>query len=666
MDTMLMDDQAEDATRVLPQPLASEPFLAALVRSSDDAIIGKTCDGIVTYWNEAAERLYGYTSAEMVGRSIEVLFPADRRSELQEILERASSGTMLRGHRTVRVRRDGSSVAISITVSPVIGNTGEVLGISTIARDLTLPDRQSDDLRAAHRKAEETASLLELLQTTAPVGLGFVDTNFRVVRMNEALAGFVHARPEALVGRTIEESTPEVWKMIGSTLQQVLALDEPVHNVEVSGELTVDPGPVHHWLASYYPVRFDDEVIGVGIVANDITERRRSEEFRSIIMDNLVEGIFTVDAQGLLTSMNDAAERMLGWSEVELLGRPMREFVLQRSGSDPSIDEGNQQLLAVRSEGRHVQLDEHAYQRKNGEPLPVAVSATPLFIGEAIHGAVVIFRDITEEQAERRRVRKELDALTWVGRIRDALDQDRFVLHTQPITPLRGGRPSEELLIRMLGRDGALIAPGAFLGVAEHYGLIGEIDRWVVGQAIQRASSGRHVGANLSAESLMTFDLLHFVEAELSRTGTDPSNLVLEITETALLKDLAKARSFAHAVVELGCSIALDDFGTGYGTFTQLKELDVAYLKVDISFVRGLVESAANQHVVKAIVNLAEGFGCETIAEGVEDFVTLELLESYGVDYAQGFYLGRPAPLYPPATSHGSEERPAPAASSKR
>jgi EAL domain-containing protein (putative c-di-GMP-specific phosphodiesterase class I) len=111
------------------------------------------------------------------------------------------------------------------------------------------------------------------------------------------------------------------------------------------------------------------------------------------------------------------------------------------------------------------------------------------------------------------------------------------------------------------------------------------------------------------------------------------------------MRDIDKGHAIARGVVDLGCGIALDDFGTGFGTFTHVKKLAIKYLKIDIEFVRGLTGSSANQHVVKAIVNLAQGFGCETIAEGVEDDETLALLREYGVDFAQGYHLGRPAPL---------------------
>jgi EAL domain-containing protein (putative c-di-GMP-specific phosphodiesterase class I) len=197
----------------------------------------------------------------------------------------------------------------------------------------------------------------------------------------------------------------------------------------------------------------------------------------------------------------------------------------------------------------------------------------------------------------------------------------------------------------MVGRDGQLIAPGAFLGVAERYGLITEIDRWVVRKGARLAAQGHHVSVNLSAESVVTSGMLALIDHEIDDAAADPSNLVFEITETALMRDIGKGEDFARGLVARGCEVALDDFGTGFGTFTHVKKLPIKYLKIDIEFVRDLIGSSANEHVVKAIVNLAQGFGCKTIAEGVEDEETLSHLRSLGVDYAQGFHLGRPAPV---------------------
>ncbi len=629
-----------DAARPAFDP---EPFLAALAGSSSDAIIGKTVDGVVLFWNQAAERLYGYTADEMIGSEVSVLIPADRSDEFCALLGRVNAGETVR-HATTRIRKDGSSVAVALTISPVVDANGSVLGISTIAHDLTRYNTQVADLREAHRRTAETLSTLETLHAGAPIGLGFVDREFRVIHLNDMLASVNGTTVQDQLGHTVAENVPDIWPQIEPLFRQVLDSDEAVLNVEVSGEAAGHPGTTH-WLASYYPVHHGGETIGIGMVVVDISERRQAEEFRTIVMDNMVEGLYTIDAQGLLTSINDAAAVMLGWNKADVMGRDVR-FLFEADGThDEAIDAGNKELHKVRGESRRIHLDDHVIRRHDGSNLPVAMSASPLLNGTRVDGAVVVFRDITEERSEYIRVRKELAALTWVGRIREALDEDRFVLYSQSIIPLRGGQPSEELLIRMKGRRGEIIGPDAFLSVAEKYGLITEIDQWVVKQAVALAATGRHVGANLSAESLMTRDLLVLIEDEIRRTGADPSNLVFEITETALMRDIEKGHSFARGLAQLGCQVALDDFGTGFGTFTHVKRLAIKYLKVDIEFVRGLVESSANQHVVKAIVNLAQGFGCETIAEGVEDEETLDVLRDFGVDFAQGYHLGRPAPL---------------------
>jgi EAL domain-containing protein (putative c-di-GMP-specific phosphodiesterase class I) len=201
----------------------------------------------------------------------------------------------------------------------------------------------------------------------------------------------------------------------------------------------------------------------------------------------------------------------------------------------------------------------------------------------------------------------------------------------------------------MLDRDGEVIAPGRFLPAAEKYGVIAEIDHWVVTRALRLAADGQRVEANLSAASIGSPDLLSLVERQLRATGADPSNIVFEITETALMLDVKAGEAFTHYLVDLGCQIALDDFGTGFGSFTYLKTLPVDYLKIDIEFVRNLGSTPSNQHLVKAVVSLARGFGKQTIAGGVEDEETLTLLRDYGVDYAQGYHLGRPAQIEVPS-----------------
>ncbi|HWX74855.1 MAG TPA: EAL domain-containing protein [Solirubrobacteraceae bacterium] len=242
----------------------------------------------------------------------------------------------------------------------------------------------------------------------------------------------------------------------------------------------------------------------------------------------------------------------------------------------------------------------------------------------------------------------------WLGRLRRALREQRFVLHYQPIVSLRDGRVSHhEALVRLADEPGGgLLAPGAFLPAAERFGLICDIDRLVLERVIALLGSAggesdARIAVNVSALSVSDGRLLGFIERCLARHRVRPSRLVLELTETASISDMAQAKAFCAGAQALGCAVALDDFGAGFGAFHYLKHLAFSYLKIDGDFISGLPGSAHDQLVVRALVGLARGMGFATIAEFVHDQQTLRLLERLGVDYAQGFHVGRPRALAP-------------------
>jgi EAL domain-containing protein (putative c-di-GMP-specific phosphodiesterase class I) len=242
--------------------------------------------------------------------------------------------------------------------------------------------------------------------------------------------------------------------------------------------------------------------------------------------------------------------------------------------------------------------------------------------------------------------------LTWPERIREALAKDRFVLHLQPILDLATGEVTHgELLLRMRGDRGNLIAPGAFLPAAERFGLIHQIDRWVVQMATQLIASSSvastpRLSVNLSGESVVGDPhLFELIEREVSRHRVDPGRLIFEVTETAAIANMPEASAFAASVNSLGASLALDDFGTGFGSFYYLKHLPVDFVKLDGEFIQNLPRSEIDAHMVRAIVGVAQGLGIKTIAESVADDETIRLLKEQGVDYAQGFHVGRPGPI---------------------
>jgi EAL domain-containing protein (putative c-di-GMP-specific phosphodiesterase class I) len=242
----------------------------------------------------------------------------------------------------------------------------------------------------------------------------------------------------------------------------------------------------------------------------------------------------------------------------------------------------------------------------------------------------------------------------WPARLRRALDRDSFELHYQPIVSLKDRRISHyEALLRLADApSGALLAPGAFLPAAERYGLIREIDRMVVARVARMLGRDRSmadvaIAVNVSALSVTDPAMLRFIAHMLARHHVAPARLSIEITETAAISDMARARAFCSGVMELGCGLALDDFGAGFGSFQYLRELPFSHLKIDGGFIRELPSSRTDQLVVRALARIAHGMGRETIAEFVGDERTIAMLRAYEVDYAQGYHVGAPARALP-------------------
>ncbi len=251
-------------------------------------------------------------------------------------------------------------------------------------------------------------------------------------------------------------------------------------------------------------------------------------------------------------------------------------------------------------------------------------------------------------------IRRHTDILV-VGNLREALANDSFRLDAQPILPLRGNcaRPRFELLIRMLGEHGEVIPPGKFLSAADRYQLMPSIDRWVVRRACRllgkhARSVGKDIGrfaVNLSGQSLQDRSFLNFIIAQIHEAGLPPNVLCFELTETATMGNLANAQQFMRTLQDLGCQFALDDFGTGVSSLAYLKDLSVDYLKIDGSFVRDGLANARSESMIKAIAQLAKVMGMETVAEYVETDNLRVKMADLGVDYGQGFAIGKSRPL---------------------
>ncbi len=465
--------------------------------------------------------------------------------------------------------------------------------------------------------------------------------------------------------------TPAEWN---GNYEAFLALTQPeergVVEQAIGGTTTSDTAEVEHRIVrpdgEIRSVRTrtetirdnDGEPVRIVGTCQDITEHKavqqeieHSRRFLSAITDNMAEGMVATDNEGKVTFINAAAERLLGWGADEMLGKSAHDtYHFQRADGSPYPEE-ECPISSVWEQGETLHVDFDTFTRRDGTMVPVAYSASPLH-ADQIGGAVMVFDDITERATERLRVERELEKLNWVGRIRDALDESRFVLYAQPIVDLETNAVVQnELLIRMVSPDGEIVLPDRFLPTAEEFGLISEIDRWVVDETARLAAEGHLVEFNISAKSVVDPGMLTIVRNAFKAHGAPPESVVCEITETALLRDTAAAEAFVQGLNELGCKVALDDFGSGYGGFAYLKRLPVSYIKIDREFIRDLSQEASSRHVVSAVVNLAKAFSMQTVGEGAEDAATLEILKELGVDLVQGYVIARPAPVAEVLTS---------------
>ena len=250
----------------------------------------------------------------------------------------------------------------------------------------------------------------------------------------------------------------------------------------------------------------------------------------------------------------------------------------------------------------------------------------------------------------------------WVPRISEALEEGRFRLFYQPIVVLAGEQSARhcEVLVRMVDRNGELISPQHFIPAAERYGLIDDIDRWVVSEALRVLESltpGQRVGLklsiNLSGTTISDESSADFILGTLEGSGVDPRQLQFEITETSAIRHFDRALALIHRLRAHGCYLALDDFGSGLSSLRYLQEIPVDFLKIDGAFIRRIELSEIELAIVDTINHLAHILGIATVAESVENATQLAMLRQLGVDYAQGFHIAMPQSLEAVLASDG-------------
>ena len=703
-------------------------LLASIVESSDDAIIGKTLDGTIVSWNKGAEALYGYRSDEVLGRSISILAPDDNADEVPLILDKIRGGELVSRFETVRVRKDGTRIHVSLTASPIESGRGEIVGASVIARDIT--ERESaKQLDRGRRDIVESIlqrlpidqimrKLIGVVENRA-AGLGMsilLSENGRLYHLASNLPGAVVQATNGIAAHLNEESTGD---RVASPWRRVIGDRETDAFWVAFRDASLQAGYPACWSAPILSASGD--VLGVvaicrqhreDLTANDqklidmtvqlaavaIEQRRLHDRLyfqahhdiltglpnRFLLQDRLTQCVARARRDGTSCAVlqidldrfkliNDCFGHATGDALLKAVAQRLSSCVRQ---TDTLSRVGGDEFTLVLTDLQNVE-DAHMVAEQLLATLqkPFDIPGTEIFVTCSIGIAMY-----PQEATEAATLLKNADAAVyraknngknqWHGSIPEAaqvgnrlelenclhraLDRNELEVFYQPIFNSASGRlASMEALLRWRHPRLGLVPPGQFIGIAEETGLIVPIGNWVMKRACRDArgwqassDAGCKVSVNVSAVQFARSDLVQLVSSILAETDLDPSRLELEVTESAVMRNMELSCRQMAALRALGVSIAIDDFGTGYSALSYLQQLPADYVKIDQSFVREMSSGTSPARLVQAIVRMAHALGLKVTAEGIETQAQLAALRQFGCDQVQGFLLGRPMPVF--------------------
>jgi diguanylate cyclase (GGDEF)-like protein/PAS domain S-box-containing protein len=667
--------------------------LASIVDSSEDAIIGKTLEGTITNWNRGAEHIFGYSAVEAVGQSMLMLIPADRVNEAREILARIAHGETVKHFETVRVRRDGVRIDVSVRLSPIIDAQGRIVGVSNIARDITEQKRLEDQLFVEKDRAQVTLhSIGDAVIST--------DASSRVTYLNaaaERLTGWPAAdaagRPLCQVFNVVDAASRA--SLVDSAANAMSA----GHTVTADGnrmllrrngsELLIEESaaPIH---------QRDGRVTGAVIVFRDVSATRAmllkmahlahydvltNLANRSLVHDRITQAVALSRRHGTTFAVlfvdldrfkriNDSMGHTMGDALLQsvtsrLLSAVRGSDTVSRHGGDefvvllPQLARGEDaarpadKILAALAAPH--QIADHTLHLTasvgisvypgDGEDVSGLISAADAAMYRAKETGRNNRRFFTPEMNARRVTRSTLE-----NGLREALSRGEFRLHYQPKVDLQTSRVTGvEALLRWQHPERGLVAPGDFVAIAEECGLILPIGQWVLREACRQAQVWQTAGlaptrtaVNVSAIEFLAPGFLEGVEDVLRETGLGPEWLEFEVTESVLMADVQSTTRVLRALKDRGVSLAIDDFGTGYSSLSYLTKFPIDTLKIDRSFIHTMTPSGDHASIVEAIIGMGRSLKLCVIAEGVETAEQLTLLQALSCREGQGFYFGRP------------------------
>ena len=663
----------------------------------------------ILHANTQFANLIGVERAELIGRKLGDLVPPEYSQLVTENIQRRLVGEPAAERYEIEMvglqgqvsRLELTSAAIDYEGGPALLVTGvEILPTQT-SQALRLGFGEPDAAaRAAMRRVLALDSLAEAIIAT--------DGDGRIEYMNQVAENLTGTSAEEAVGKTLEAIVGLVddtdRRLLSDPVRQALTTGAPVNLSRRALLLSRANGAERSIELSAAPMRNEvKEVVGTVVLLHDVTElrglaRQMSYQATHDALTGLVnrreferrleeanESGHRGDGQHVLCYLdldrfkvvNDTSGHLAGDSMLREVAKLLRDAVrdsdtVGRLGGDEfgmlligcPLEKARQIADDVcRAVGDYrfvwkdkifnigvsVGLVEISRESGSIEELFAAADSACYVAKKQGSGRVVVYSARDEALA------RHTGEIQWLQKLQSALKENRFQLYQQVIVAAftdDGLGPAMEVLVRLKDETGQDVPPSEFVRAAERYRLMGLVDRWVVQTtltALARGAielTGKHsVAINISGQTLADVQFLEFVVECLDATGVQPWQVCFEITENAVVANLDHARRFVGVLHGMGCQFALDDFGSGVGSFSNLKNLPMDFLKIDGSFMRNLARDSVNQAMVTAMIKLARTLNFKVIAEQVEDPTALDTARRMGVDYVQGYAVGRPQPL---------------------
>ena len=692
--------QAENTLR------KSELKLSLHVEQTPLAVIEWDNNFSVTAWNPAAENIFGYCRDEVIGRHATFLMPSDNNNDqlITEQVNRVWNELISNqgGQRSTNenIDKNGNRIMCEWYNTPLIDNNGHVVGVASLVQNITDQHRAEEQLFREKERAEVTLqSIADAVMTTDPNGA--------VQYMNpaaEQLTGWrnseAQGRPLIEVFNIISELTRQVAEdPVKQCLRDGAVVCLANHTVLIKRdgqEISIED--------SAAPIRDQyGKITGVVMVFHDssterelkhqlshqashdsltgLANRRKFERcLEEVLVSakkyNLSHALIYLDLDQFKV-VNDtcghvAGDELLSQISAVLKNEVRETDTLARLGGDEfgilleksTLENAKHVAEKLRQSIRNFRF---VWQDKTFE-IGASIGLTDITAESEDSASLLSAADVacyTAKEMGRNRIHVYTDGDTdlakrqgemqWVSRIKQALDENRLVLYGQIIVPVIDNHIEGdhfEVLVRMMDEQGKLIPPGAFLPAAERYNLMPAVDRWVIRNAFASYSSlgcsqsQCQLSINLSGTSLNDDNFLKFIHTQFKEHNVPPKNISFEITETVAVANLAKAIHFINDLKSIGCRFSLDDFGSGISSFAYLKNLPVDYLKIDGNFVKDMADNPIDWAMVEAITKIGHVMGLKTIAEYVETKEIMKELQKIGVDYAQGYGIDKPKPLF--------------------